>query len=179
MSAADYFAWGSGDAGWQDAVDSNTGAPIDISLDSTVWNHVVISADHQSKPPVINVWVQGQLVGSAPYPTRAVQCPPGAHMTLCTPHHSSTQRSAVHGCSTHDSIHSPCAMWYLLDLYGVRVVVCGDVACAWCVQARCLRSEMGGRPTIVGAGTVNTSDLPSIRSPNQLTRSLRCMRHFN
>ena len=35
---------------------------------------------------------------------------------------------------------------------------------------------MGGRPTTVGAGTVNTSDLPSTRSPNQLTRLLRCTR---
>jgi Sec-independent protein translocase protein TatA len=35
---------------------------------------------------------------------------------------------------------------------------------------------MGGRPTTVGAGTANTSDLPSTRSPNQLTRLLRCTR---
>eukprot|EP01043_Picozoa_sp_COSAG02_P058824 COSAG02_NODE_7387_length_3038_cov_1.543042_3_plen_144_part_00 len=78
----DNFAWGSGEAGWQTANNPDTGGPLDIVLSPDVWNHVVISADHHSKPPVINIWVQGQLIGAAPYPERALQCPPGTYLGM-------------------------------------------------------------------------------------------------
>ena len=62
-----YFAWGSGEAGWQEFPDN------DFTLSPDAWNHVVISADHRSKPPTISVWLDGQLQGQMDYRERATQ----------------------------------------------------------------------------------------------------------
>ena len=62
-----YFAWGSGEAGWQNFPDN------DFTLSPDAWNHVVISADHRSKPPTISVWLDGQLQGQMDYQERATQ----------------------------------------------------------------------------------------------------------
>ena len=75
------FAWGTGPGGWMDPVSAD-GQQVDFVLDPTIWNHVVISADHHAKPPVINIWVQGVLTGVVPYPEPAVQCPPGTTLEV-------------------------------------------------------------------------------------------------
>ena len=75
-----YFGYGMG-AGWNDVTDAS-GAQIPIVLDPTVWNHVVISANHHAKPPVIEVWNGGALVGTHDYQVMAVQCPPGTTLEI-------------------------------------------------------------------------------------------------
>ena len=58
--AADHFAWGAGEAGWQESTWQAEGTPFpcDIHLDPSIWNHVVITANHHHKPP--------QLTGTLP-----------------------------------------------------------------------------------------------------------------
>ena len=55
---------------------------MQIVLDPTVWNHIVISANHHHKPPVVEYYNQGVLVGSGAYTTPAVQCPPGTTLEI-------------------------------------------------------------------------------------------------
>ena len=75
------FGWGTGPTGWQVPVPAD-GTPMQIVLDPTVWNHIVISANHHHKPPVVEYYNQGVLVGSGAYTTPAVQCPPGTTLEI-------------------------------------------------------------------------------------------------
>ena len=75
------FGWGTGPTGWREG-ESTDGRPMQIVLDPTIWNHIVISANHHHKPPVVEFYNQGELVASGSYTLPAVQCPPGTTLEI-------------------------------------------------------------------------------------------------
>ena len=171
---ADHFAWGAGEAGWQESTWQAEGTPFpcDIHLDPSIWNHVVITANHHHKPP--------QLTGTLP-PSVRVSLPASASLSepcpVCLQCTTAALRSARWTTPTPRSSARQASM--RSQRYCSPSAACQapfDRSLCWPAvwQGRSWRLATAGHATITAAGMGSTAASRSTRSPSLHRTSPHC-----